>query len=244
VDSFWHQLASNARWRNGALAVIAMGAIPVFWRPVGLLFVSESGGEQYFTSQPSSTENRRVISVWLAGREVDVETGSGVFSPEHIDQGTQVLMKEAGDLPASGIFLDVGCGWGPLALAMALASPEATVWAVDINERSRDLTAANAARLGLANVFVAAPDDVPADLRFDIIWSNPPIRVGKAALHEILTTWLTRLSPEGEATLVVAKHLGAPSLLTWLRDRFGNERVVERIAQSRGFHVISLGNSR
>ena len=221
-----------------------MGAIPVFWRPVGLRLVSESGGEQYFTSQPSSTENRRVISVWLAGREVDVETGSGVFSPEHIDQGTQVLMKEAGDLPASGMFLDVGCGWGPLALAMALASPEATVWAVDINERSRDLTAANAARLGLANVIVATPDDVPADLRFDAIWSNPPIRVGKAALHQILTTWLARLSPDGEATLVVAKHLGAPSLLTWLRDRFGNERDVERIAQSRGFHVISVGNSR
>jgi 16S rRNA G1207 methylase RsmC len=153
-------------------------------------------------------------------------------------------MNEAAELPASGVFLDLGGGWGPLALAMALASPEATVWAVDINERSRVLTAANAERLGITNVIVAAPDGVPADLRFDVIWSNPPIRVGKVALHEILTTWLTRLSPEGEATLVVAKHLGAPSLLTWLRDRFGSERVVERIAQSRGFHVISLGNSR
>jgi 16S rRNA G1207 methylase RsmC len=127
---------------------------------------------------------------------------------------------------------------------MALASPEATVWAVDINERSRTLTAANAARLGLTNIVVAAPDDVPADVSFDVIWSNPPIRVGKAALHEILSTWLARLTPDGEAWLVVAKHLGAPSLLTWLRDRFGNERVVERIAQSRGFHVITVGHRR
>jgi 16S rRNA G1207 methylase RsmC len=209
-----------------------------------LLVVSESGGEQYFVAQPSSPDKRRVITVRLAGRDVDVETGSGVFSPEHVDQGTQVLMNEAAELPASGVFLDVGCGWGPLALAMALTSPEATVWAVDINERSRVLTAANAERLGIANVIVAAPDDVPADLRFDVIWSNPPIRVGKVALHEILTTWLARLSPKGEASLVVAKHLGAPSLLTWLRERFGSERVVERIAQSRGFHVISVGNSR
>ena len=206
--------------------------------------MSESGGEQYFVAQPSSPDKRRVITVRLAGRDVDVETGSGVFSPEHVDQGTQVLMNEAAELPASGVFLDVGCGWGPLALAMALTSPEATVWAVDINERSRVLTAANAERLGIANVIVAAPDDVPADLRFDVIWSNPPIRVGKVALHEILTTWLARLSPKGEASLVVAKHLGAPSLLTWLRERFGSERVVERIAQSRGFHVISVGNSR
>ena len=205
--------------------------------------MSESGGEQYFTAQPSSSEKRRIITVRLAGRDVDVETGSGVFSPEHVDQGTQVLMSECAELPTSGTFLDVGCGWGPLALAMALASPEATVWAVDINERSRDLTAANAARLGLVNVVVAAPEDVPADLRFDVIWSNPPIRVGKVALHEILTTWLARLSPDGEASLVVAKHLGAPSLLTWLRDRFGDQWVVERIAQSRGFHVINVGPS-
>jgi 16S rRNA G1207 methylase RsmC len=205
--------------------------------------VSEPGGEQYFTAQPSSNDKRRVITVRLGGRDVDVETGSGVFSPEHVDQGTQVLMNECAELPASGTFLDIGCGWGPLALAMALASPEATVWAVDINERSRNLTAANATRLGLGNVVVAAPDDVPADLRFDVIWSNPPIRVGKVALHEILNTWLTRLSTEGSASLVVAKHLGAPSLLIWLRDQFGAQRIVERIAQSRGFHVINVGPS-
>lgn len=205
--------------------------------------MSETGGEQYFTAQPSSSDKRRIITVRLAGHDVDVETGSGVFSPEHVDQGTQVLMNECAELPASGTFLDVGCGWGPLALAMALACPEATVWAVDINERSRNLTAANAARLGLGNVVVAAPDDVPAELRFDVIWSNPPIRVGKVALHEILTTWLTRLTAEGEASVVVAKHLGAPSLLVWLREQFGDQRVVERIAQSRGFHVINVGSA-
>jgi len=206
--------------------------------------VSETGGEQYFTEQPSSDDRRRIISVRLAGREVDVETGSGVFSPEHIDQGTQVLMNECADLPPEGTFLDAGCGWGPLALAMAIESPQATVWAVDINERSRTLTAANAARLGLTNVVVAAPDDVPDDLRFDIIWSNPPIRVGKVALHDMLTMWLGRLAPEGEASLVVAKHLGAPSLLTWLREKWGQTREVDRLAQSRGFHVITVGPAR
>jgi len=209
-----------------------------------LLLVSESGGEQYFTEQPSSDDRRRIISVHLAGRDVDVETGSGVFSPEHVDQGTQVLMNECAELPATGTFLDVGCGWGPLALAMALASPQATVWAVDINERSRRLTADNARRLGLPNITVAAPDEVPADTQFDVIWSNPPIRVGKVALHEILDNWLGRLTPGGEAWLVVAKHLGAPSLLTWLRELCGQTRPVDRIAQSRGFHVISVGPSR
>ena len=213
-------------------------------RRVGLLVVSETGGEQYFTEQPSSDDKRRIISVRLAGREVDVETGSGVFSPEHIDQGTLVLMNECAALPEVGTFLDVGCGWGPLALAMAIESPNANIWAVDVNERSRTLTAANAARLGLTNVVVASPEDVPTDLRFDVIWSNPPIRVGKVALHDILSTWLSRLNPEGEAWLVVAKHLGAPSLLTWLREQWGQTRAVERIAQSRGFHVINVSSAR
>ena len=206
--------------------------------------MSESGGEQYFAEHPSSDDRRRIISVHLAGRDVEVETGSGVFSPEHVDQGTQVLMNECTDLPETGTFLDVGCGWGPLALAMAMSSPQATVWAVDINERSRTLTADNARRLGLTNITVAAPDDVPESTRFDVIWSNPPIRVGKVALHEILDTWLSRLAPAGEAWLVVAKHLGAPSLLTWLRERWEQVRPVERVAQSRGFHVITVGPSR
>ena len=153
-------------------------------------------------------------------------------------------MNECAELPESGTFLDVGCGWGPLALAMAMASPQATVWAVDINERSRTLTADNARRLGLTNIIVAAPEDVPGDTRFDLIWSNPPIRVGKAALHDILDTWLGRLAPGGEAWLVVAKHLGAPSLLTWLRERWEQARPVERVAQARGFHVIAVGASR
>jgi 16S rRNA G1207 methylase RsmC len=203
----------------------------------------ESGGEHYFTEQPSSAFTPRSISVHLAGHSVDVFTGPGVFSPEHIDQGTQVLLSEGHDLPDTGTFLDLGCGWGPLALAMALLSPGATVWAIDINERSRELTARNAAHLGLTNVIVASPAEVPSDISFDVVWSNPPIRIGKVALHEILNTWLARLTPTGDALLVVAKHLGAPSLLTWLKTEFSGRRNVDRITQSRGFHLMHIGSS-
>ena len=101
-----------------------------------------------------------------------------------------------------------GAGWGPIALSLALDAPDATVWAVDVNERALDLVRRNAARLGLVQVNAALPDDVPDDVRFATIWSNPPIRIGKAALHELLGQWLPRLSTGGEAWLVVQRNLG------------------------------------
>jgi 16S rRNA (guanine1207-N2)-methyltransferase len=58
---------------------------------------------------------------------------------------------------------------------------------------------------------------VPPELRFAAIWSNPPIRIGKEALHDLLGTWLARLTPDGVAILVVQRHLGADSLAEWLR---------------------------
>ena len=90
--------------------------------------------------------------------------------------------------------------------------------AVDVNERARTLCAANAADNGIGNVEVLAPEAVDPALRFDAIWSNPPIRVGKAALHELLLTWLDRLTADGAAHLVVHKNLGSDSLQRWLTD--------------------------
>src|SRR5690606_39066037 len=144
----------------------------------------------------------------------------------------------------AGTFLDLGCGWGPLALTMGLESPAGRVVAVDVNERALDLARRNAAALGVADrVEVLAPDDVPADLTFDLVWSNPPIRVGKAALHERLTTWLPRLAPEGTAYLGVQKNLGADSLQGWLSatlpDLMGPV-AVDRTASSKGFRILRV----
>jgi len=145
---------------------------------------------------------------------LDLTTDRGVFSREGVDAGTKLLLLEAPSPASSGDLLDLGCGYGPLAIAMARRAPGATVWAIDVNDRARALTAANAA--GLDNVRVVAPDDVPADVRFATIWSNPPIRIGKTALHELLLRWLRRLTPDGRAVLVVQKHLGSDSLARWL----------------------------
>lgn len=212
--------------------------------------------EHYFSEAPSADFTPRQIEVVLAGEPRQLMTAGGVFSPEHLDRGTEVLLRtlerlapapeahaaerDLSDPPqteAKGPLLDLGCGWGPIALAAALRDREREVWAIDVNERSRLLTAQNADRLGLTNIRVAAPLEVPDTIRFAQIHSNPPIRVGKQALHEMLQLWLSRLAPQGSAYLVVAKHLGADSLQRWIASNF-TDLDVSRIGRDKGFHVI------
>jgi 16S rRNA G1207 methylase RsmC len=198
--------------------------------------------DHYFTAAPASADERRRLRVRLAGREVDVEVAPGVFSPGGLDKGTAVLLDEAPTPPATGTFLDLGCGWGAIALTLALRSPGATVWALDVNERALELTRRNAAALGLDGVRATTADGIPDDVRFDLIWSNPPIRVGKAVLHALLRTWLPRLSPTGVAHLVVQRNLGSDSLQRWVETEL--EMPCTRLTSSKGFRVLEVRSPR
>lgn len=189
----------------------------------------------YFDEQPGVTSDRRTVDVALPDVAFTMVTDRGVFSHGHVDTGTALLLREAPLPPASGDLLDLGCGSGAIALALALRSPAATVWAIDTNERARELTMHNAERNGLGNIRAAAPSEVPPDVRFTTIWSNPPIRIGKAALHDLLAGWLDRLTSDGTAVLVVQKHLGADSLQRWL-DHAGFP--TRRIASRAGFRLF------
>ncbi|HEV7623607.1 MAG TPA: methyltransferase [Amnibacterium sp.] len=200
--------------------------------------------EHYFSARPSSEERPRTIRVELAGRAFELTTAGGVFSPERIDGGTAVLLSRVPAPPTTGALLDLGCGWGPIAIAMALRSPQADVWAVDVNERALALAAANAQIAGVS-IKSASPQDIPDDLRFATIWSNPPIRIGKAALHDLLAAWLPRLEPGGSAWLVVAKQLGADSLQAWIAERFAADGLtVRRAATDRGYRVLEVSAAR
>ncbi|MGW0501389.1 class I SAM-dependent methyltransferase [Micromonospora sp. NPDC003241] len=196
-------------------------------------------GDHYFTAEPSTPAQAREVQFSVAGRDYALASAGGVFSATRLDPGTAVLLRKA-ELPtsAAGPLLDLGSGFGPIACVLASVAPEATVWAVDVNERARELTAGNAQRLGVADrVRVAAPEDVPADLDFAQIWSNPPIRIGKEDLHRLLGRWLPRLAPGGVAWLVVARHLGGDSLHRWLVDQGWR---VERHASQKGFRVLRI----
>lgn len=188
----------------------------------------------YFSPDAGGAGLERRIRARIRGRNLTFTTADGVFSTDGLDHATAILLETV-EPPAGGRILDLGCGWGPIACTLA-AEPDTEVWAVDINERARELTIANAQRLGVA-VRVAAPEDVPADLRFDAIWSNPPIRIGKAALHDLLLTWLARLTPTGDAHLVVGKNLGADSLQRWLIEQGWP---CERVNSAKGFRVLRV----
>jgi 16S rRNA G1207 methylase RsmC len=194
-------------------------------------------GEHYFSAQPAGELALREIDVTLAGSPHRVVTSSKIFSPDHVDTGTQVLLANVPTPPADGDLLDLGCGWGPIALTLALESPRATVWAVDVNERALDLVRRNSHMMGLENVNACRPEDVPDRVRFATIWSNPPIRVGKEVLHSLLHHWLPRLEIDAEAWLVVQKNLGSDSLQRWLDAEFPALEV-SRATTGKGFRVL------
>jgi 16S rRNA (guanine1207-N2)-methyltransferase len=200
--------------------------------------------DHYFTADPASAAERRRVVMRLAGRDLSVHTAGGIFSPNRVDAGTHVLLRTVPDPPPAGDLLDLGCGWGPLALTMALRSPAATVWAVDVNRRALDLLRRTADELGLAGIRAVEPHEVPSDIAFSAIWSNPPIRVGKPALHGMLRDWLGRLAPGGIAHLVVQRNLGADSLQRWIADEL--QLPAERVASSNGYRVlrVTLGDAR
>ncbi|MET0295923.1 MAG: methyltransferase [Microbacterium sp.] len=198
------------------------------------------GSDHYFSASPASPENLRRVRVVLAGRSLEVTTAGGVFSPEHVDDGTAVLFANTPPPPPGGHLLDLGSGWGPIALTVAMQSPHATVWAVDVNERALDLVRRNAQELGLENVNAVLPDDVPDDIVFRTIRSNPPIRVGKNELHGLLERWIPRLDERSDAWLVVQRNLGSDSLQRWLAATFENGYTVHRAATGKGFRVLRV----
>ena len=192
----------------------------------------------YFEAEPSAAAAPRQIAVNIGGMQLRFATDSGVFSPDRMDAGTRLLLLEAPPLTAfDRRVLDLGCGWGPIACVAGLRSPDSEVLAVDVNERALSLAVANADANGAANVTVARPDDVSPTLTFERILCNPPIRVGKTALHGLLGTWLDRLAAGGRAHLVVHRHLGADSLARWLARR-GHE--VIRLVSRSGYRLLEV----
>ena len=193
--------------------------------------------EHYFSPRTAAASRPGTVQLRVDGREIAMATDAGVFSHAQLDPGTRFLLKRGPMPPASGDLLDLGCGWGAIAVSLALRAPGARVWAVDVNERARELTQANAAAAGCDNVVVAAPDDVPGHVQLAGVWSNPPIRVGLAVLHPLLTTWLGRLDSDAAATLVVHRHLGSDSLQAWLvREGWA----CTRLASHAGYRLLSV----
>jgi 16S rRNA (guanine1207-N2)-methyltransferase len=196
--------------------------------------------QHYFSAHPEAAHRPGRVRVLLPGVHLELDTDAGMFSPGRLDAGTRLLLDVVPAPPPAGDLLDLGCGYGPIALALAARSPGALVWAVDVNERALELCARNAARAGLANVRCATPGDAALPPAFAGIWSNPPIRIGKQALHDMLGGWLSRLEPRADAYAVVQRHLGADSLHRWLA---GQGWDVTRVAARAGYRVLRIART-
>jgi 16S rRNA (guanine1207-N2)-methyltransferase len=195
--------------------------------------------DHYFSANPETAKRQYPVKFEALGETFEVSAASGTFSSSRLDPGTQFLLSKLELRPQGGEALDIGCGWGPIALSLAKFSPEARVWALDVNTRSLEATSLNAQKLGLENLRAVTAEQIPENTKFDAIWSNPPIRIGKQALHSLLSAWLPRLAPGGRALLVVHKHLGADSLERWLAETF-TQFQVSRLDSSKGYRIISV----
>ena len=192
--------------------------------------------EHYFTADPATPFKRVPVRTNVWGHWLELTSGSGVFAQGRLDTGTGVLLREEPPPVDARDVLDLGCGYGVIGLAVAVAVPKAQVTAVDVNERALLLARENAEQIGVADRFRAAlPDDVDPEATYDEIWSNPPIRVGKDALHDLLLQWLPRLRPGGRAVMVVGKNLGSDSLAKWLTEQ---GYPTDKLASAKGFRVL------
>jgi 16S rRNA G1207 methylase RsmC len=194
----------------------------------------------YFDPAPAVESRPRTVHLHVGELAIELQADRGVFGSRGVDLGTLVLLKEAPAPPPQGEILDLGCGYGPIAIALARKSPEARLWAVDVNERALELTKANAVSAAVPNVVASMPGEVPADIQFDAIYSNPPVRIGKAALHDLLLSWLGRLRPSGRAYLVVQRNLGADSLAAWLATQGFD---VNRLKAKKGYRVLEVARA-
>jgi 16S rRNA G1207 methylase RsmC len=192
--------------------------------------------EHYFSADPTTPFTRIPVTTHVWGHWLELTSGSGVFAQGRLDIGTGVLLREVPPPEDARTVLDLGCGYGVIGLAIAVAVPGAQVTAVDVNQRALVLAGENAERLGVADRFQALqPEQVDAEASYDEIWSNPPIRIGKDALHELLLRWLPRLRPGGRMVMVVGRNLGADSLARWLTDQGWP---TQKLASAKGFRVL------
>ena len=191
--------------------------------------------EQYFEHKPTSPSEPVTFRVSLPDGSLQLTTDRGVFSHGALDLGTRVLLLKGPPLPPRGDLLDLGCGAGAIAITMAKRSPEATVWAVDVNARALRLCRDNARANKVTNVRTCTPEEIDQDVRFAAIWSNPPIHIGKPAMHAMLLHWLARLRADGEAVMVVQRHLGSDSLQTWLTIQ---GYPTERLSSAKGYRLL------
>ncbi|KWX88478.1 16S rRNA methyltransferase [Paenibacillus riograndensis] len=192
--------------------------------------------QHYYSQQPDVRHDRRTIETVLRGKSLRFTSDAGVFSKGDIDYGSRVLI-EAMEIPDGSAVLDVGCGYGPIGISAAYLAPKGHVTLIDINSRAVELARENARNNGAHNVTVMESDVLSAvkGQKFDVIVTNPPIRAGKAVVHQIFEEAYDHLNEGGTLWVVIQKKQGAPSAAAKLESLFGD---VEEVGKDKGYRII------
>lgn len=190
----------------------------------------------YFTNE-NLESNITKFNIKLEDKTFTFNTDNGVFSKGELDFGSYLLIKNVLKLKLTGDILDLGCGYGPIGIILAKLLP-VTVTMVDVNKRAVHLVNMNIKenKVNNANVLVSDGYENLKDEKFDYIISNPPIRVGKEKLYELLITSKEHLKENGEMYIVIRKNQGAKSLIRDLSVYYS----VNIIDKDKGFFIISL----
>ncbi|WP_379163864.1 class I SAM-dependent methyltransferase [Paenibacillus sp. sgz5001063] len=192
--------------------------------------------QHYYSQQPDARHDRRTIDTVLRGKSLRFTSDAGVFSKGDIDYGSRVLI-ETMDIPDGTSVLDVGCGYGPIGISAAYLAPKGHITMIDINSRAVELARENARNNGFNNVTVLESDVLSAvkGQKFDVILTNPPIRAGKAVVHQIFEQAYEHLNEGGTLWVVIQKKQGAPSASAKLESMFED---VEEVGKDKGYRII------
>ncbi|HIU40339.1 MAG TPA: class I SAM-dependent methyltransferase [Candidatus Aphodocola excrementigallinarum] len=188
----------------------------------------------YFTNDENLKSEIRKVSVVIHSIGYYFYTDNGVFSKNKLDAGTELLLNTFKyTYPQEKTFLDIGCGCGAIGIYASLLG--FTVDMSDVNKRAIHLSKMSIKEQNLnANVFLSdAYENI--DKKYDYIVSNPPIRVGKKKLYEIIMYAKDHLKENGELWIVVRKKQGADSLVKDMKEVY---KLVEVVLKKKGYYII------
>ncbi len=190
----------------------------------------------YYDENPSTASNERMITFTINDRSITLLTDNGVFSKNHIDEGSLILLKSLIPLHLKGDILDLGAGYGTIGLTLALFEPKARITLADINSRAINLCKKNIARLNLAGQVTCLQSDIYSNIEgpYNSIVINPPIRAGKNVTFEMYRGAKERLIDGGTLYIVIRKAQGAESASKYLKELFGNITLLNR---KKGYHI-------
>lgn len=190
----------------------------------------------YFTNDEELKSKEMTHQVMIRNIDLSFITDHGVFSKKGLDFGTRTLLESIPMDTIHGKVLDFGCGYGPIGIFLKKYNQDLDIHMIDINKRSLNLALKNAILNDVVVNIYESDMYQNVSETFDYIVTNPPIRVGKKILYEILKTAKEHLKKGGAIYFVIHKDQGAKSVMKDMKEEYE----VSLVAKNKGFYVICL----